>query len=137
MAAVTALPTRLERFFVSDAPDQGTVDAIAGSFASSGGDMKPVMRTVLNTDAFKDPNNFMNKIATELVAFTKPALLAWAADDKFFPAEHARRLAAILPDARVELITGSRTWVMRDQPERTAQLVAGLARRATARQAEV
>jgi pimeloyl-ACP methyl ester carboxylesterase len=64
-------------------------------------------------------------------------LLAWAADDKFFPAEHARRLAAILPDAQVEMIPGSRTWVMLDQPERTAHLIAELARRAAAQQAEV
>ena len=78
---------------------------------------------------------FMNQIATELVTFSRPALLAWAADDKFFPAEHARRLAAILPDARVELIPGSRTWVMRDQPERTAQLIGELARRAAAQPA--
>jgi pimeloyl-ACP methyl ester carboxylesterase len=74
----------------------------------------------------------MNQIAAELASFTKPALLAWAADDRFFPVEDARRLAAILPDAQVELIHGSRTWVMLDQPERTAQLVADLARRAAA-----
>ena len=80
-------------------------------------------------------DDFMNQIATELATFTRPALLAWAADDKFFPAEHARRLAAILPDARVELIPGSRTWVMRDQPERTAQLIGELARRAAAQPA--
>ena len=75
-------------------------------------------------------DDFMNQIAAELAAFTKPALLAWAEDDELFPAEHARRLAAILPDARVELVPASRTWVMRDQPERTASLVAELARRA-------
>jgi len=80
-------------------------------------------------------DDFMNQIATELATFTRPALLAWAADDKFFPAEHAGRLAAILPDARVELIPGSRTWVMRDQPERTAQLIGELARRAAAQPA--
>ncbi len=50
------------------------------------------------------------------------------------PAGHARQLAAILPDARVELVPGSRTWIMRDQPERTAALIAELARRAAARQ---
>ena len=77
----------------------------------------------------------MNQIATELAAFTKPALLAWAADDKFFPVEHARRLAAILPSAQLEVIADSRTWVMLDQPERTAELIAGLARRVTARHA--
>ncbi len=80
-------------------------------------------------------DEFMNKIAGELAGFTKPALLAWAADDKFFPVEHARRLAAILPDARVEVIPASRTWVMRDQPERAAGLIADLARWASARQA--
>jgi pimeloyl-ACP methyl ester carboxylesterase len=66
---------------------------------------------------------FMGQVAAELAGFTKPVLLAWAADDKFFPLAHARRLAGIAPDARLELIEGSRTWVMRDQPQRTAQLI--------------
>jgi pimeloyl-ACP methyl ester carboxylesterase len=71
---------------------------------------------------------FMGQIAAELAGFPKPVLLAWAADDKFFPLAHARRLAGILPDARLELIQGSRTWVMRDQPQRTAQLIGHFAR---------
>jgi pimeloyl-ACP methyl ester carboxylesterase len=71
---------------------------------------------------------FMSQIAAELAGFAKPALLAWAADDKFFPLAHARRLAGVLPDARLELIEGSRTWVMRDQPQRTAQLIGQFAR---------
>ena len=96
---------------------------------------KGVRRDLRRLTATLGDDDFMNQIATELAAFTKPALLAWAADDKFFPVEHARRLADILPDARVEVISGSRTWVMRDQPERTAHLVAGLARRAAARSA--
>jgi pimeloyl-ACP methyl ester carboxylesterase len=71
---------------------------------------------------------FMGQIAAELAGFTKPVLLAWAADDKFFPLVHARRLAGILPNARLELIERSRTWVMRDQPEQTADLIGGLGR---------
>jgi pimeloyl-ACP methyl ester carboxylesterase len=77
---------------------------------------------------------FMGQIAAELARFTKPALLAWAADDKFFPLAHARRLAGILPDARLALIKASRTWVMRDQPLWTAQLIAQLARHAATTQ---
>jgi pimeloyl-ACP methyl ester carboxylesterase len=77
---------------------------------------------------------FMGQIAAELAGFGKPVLLAWAADDKFFPLEHAQRLAGILPDARLALIDGSRTWVMRDQPERTAQLIGQFARRAATTQ---
>jgi pimeloyl-ACP methyl ester carboxylesterase len=71
---------------------------------------------------------FMGQVAAELAGFTKPVLLAFAADDKFFPLEHARRLAAILPHARLELIQASRTWVMRDQPQRTAHLIGRFAR---------
>lgn len=94
-----------------------------------------VRRDLRRLTAALGDDEFMTQIAAELAAFTKPALLAWAADDKFFPLEHVRQLAAILPDARVELIAGSRTWVMRDQPERTARLIAALARRAATRHA--
>jgi pimeloyl-ACP methyl ester carboxylesterase len=96
---------------------------------------KGVRRDLRRLTATLGNDDFMNQIATELDAFTKPALLAWAADDRFFPVEHARRLAAILPHAQLEVIADSRTWVMLDQPERTAELIAGLARRAAARQA--
>lgn len=102
---------------------------VAAYFADKG-----VQRDLRRLTAALGDDDFMNQIAAELASFTKPALLAWAADDKFFPAEHACRLAAILPDAEVELIPGSRTWIMRDQPERAAELIAGLARRAAARQ---
>jgi pimeloyl-ACP methyl ester carboxylesterase len=71
---------------------------------------------------------FMGQIAAEVAGFTKPVLLIWAAEDKFFPLEHARRLAGIIPNARLELIEGSRTWVMRDQPQQTAELIGRLAR---------
>jgi pimeloyl-ACP methyl ester carboxylesterase len=96
---------------------------------------KGVRRDLRRLTATLGDDDFMNQIATELAAFTKPALLAWAADDRFFPVEHARRLAAILPHAQLEVIADSRTWVMLDQPERTAELIAGLARRSAARQA--
>ncbi len=47
-------------------------------------------------------------------------LIAWAPEDRFFPLEHARRLAELLPDARVEEVPDSYTYVCEDQPERTA-----------------
>lgn len=69
------------------------------------------------------PDAFMMEISTELAGFDRPALLAWAVEDKFFPFSHAERLAAILPDARVERIERSRTLVMVDQPDRLASLL--------------
>jgi pimeloyl-ACP methyl ester carboxylesterase len=92
-------------------------------FADSG-----VRRDTRRVTAAMGDDAFMEQIAAELATFGKPALLAWAADDKFLPLEHARRLAGILPDARLELIPGSRTWVMRDQPDRTARLIREFAR---------
>ena len=125
-----SLPTAYGWLTHGDLPHYLIDQWVAAYFADRGvrSDLRR-LTAALGNDAF------MNQIATELVTFSRPALLAWAADDKFFPAEHARRLAAILPDARVELIPGSRTWVMRDQPERTAQLIGELARRAAAQPA--
>jgi len=125
-----SLPTAYGWLTHGQLPQDLIDDWVAAYFAHRG-----VRRDLRKLTAALGDDDFMNQIAAELAAFTKPALLAWAADDKFFPVEHARRLAAILPDARLELIAGSRTWVMRDQPARTAHLIAGLARRAAARQA--
>jgi pimeloyl-ACP methyl ester carboxylesterase len=59
--------------------------------------------------------------------FTKPALIAWSADDTFFAVEDGRRLAAALPDSRFELIEGARTFSMIDQPDVLAELIAEFA----------
>ena len=55
--------------------------------------------------------------------FDRPVMIAWSKDDKFFPLEHADRLAASFPDARVEWIEDSRTFSSEDQPERLASLI--------------
>jgi pimeloyl-ACP methyl ester carboxylesterase len=65
--------------------------------------------------------------AARLPGFTRPVLLAWAADDRLFPLGDAERLAALLPDARLEVIQGSRAFSMIDQPDRLAALVAAFA----------
>src|ERR1700757_915903 len=59
--------------------------------------------------------------------FTKPALIAWSADDVFFPGEDGQRLAAELPNAQLEIIDGARTFSMLDQPDRLAELIADIA----------
>ncbi|MBO0773285.1 MAG: alpha/beta fold hydrolase [Actinobacteria bacterium] len=107
------------------------IDGWVGAYFADRG----VRRDLRRLTAALGDDDFMHQVAAELGSFTGPALLAWAADDKFFPVEHARRLAAILPEARVELIEDSRTWVMLDQPDRTASLIAGLAHEAARRRA--
>ncbi|HTY28366.1 MAG TPA: alpha/beta hydrolase [Mycobacterium sp.] len=61
--------------------------------------------------------------AARLPRFTKPALVAWSADDVFFPQEDGRRLAAALPNSRLEVIDNARTYSMLDQPDALAALI--------------
>lgn len=74
--------------------------------------------------------------AARLPQFTKPALIAWSADDAFFPLDDGRRLAATLPDARLEVIENARTFSMLDQPDVLARLIADFASPAVLQQAE-
>ena len=62
-----------------------------------------------------------------LPRFTKPSLIAWSRDDAFFPLEDGRRLAATLPDSRLEVIDQARTFSMIDQPDALAGVIAGFA----------
>jgi pimeloyl-ACP methyl ester carboxylesterase len=66
----------------------------------------------------------------KLSSFEKPVLLVWSREDKFFKVEHAHRLAAIFPDARVEELTDAYTFVSWDQPDRVAELVGTFAAQA-------
>ena len=61
--------------------------------------------------------------AAQLSRFDGPALVAWAPEDRFFPWDHAERLATILPDAPLEPIADSWTYVPLDQPARLAELI--------------
>jgi pimeloyl-ACP methyl ester carboxylesterase len=65
--------------------------------------------------------------APKLAQFERPVLLAWGSEDKFFPVAHAHRLAAIFPDARVEEIPDTYTFVSWDQPGRLAELIGAFA----------
>lgn len=66
-----------------------------------------------------------NAAADRLPDFAKPALIAWSADDRVFPVADAHKLAADLPDSRVELVEDAYTFSMEDNPARLAQLIAG------------
>jgi len=69
----------------------------------------------------------MVQTGARLSGFTKPALIAWSADDTFFPLEDAQRLADALPDSRLEMIERARTFSMIDQPDVLANLLADFA----------
>ena len=62
--------------------------------------------------------------AKKLERFDKPALMVWAPEDRFFPNEHAHRLAELIPDGQVVEIRDSLAFLGEDQPERTAAAIA-------------
>jgi pimeloyl-ACP methyl ester carboxylesterase len=51
-----------------------------------------------------------------LADFQRPALVAWAAEDRVMPRDHGRQLADLMPDARLVEIPDSRTLIPEDQP---------------------
>jgi pimeloyl-ACP methyl ester carboxylesterase len=58
-----------------------------------------------------------------LPSFHRPALVVWAAEDRVMPPEHGRRLAELLPDARLVEVADSYTLVPLDQPASLARAV--------------
>jgi pimeloyl-ACP methyl ester carboxylesterase len=66
--------------------------------------------------------------AERLRTLAPPLLIAWAPEDRFFKLRYAQRLADEVPGARLERIEDALTFVPVDQPERTAELIAGFAR---------
>ncbi|MEO8092455.1 MAG: alpha/beta hydrolase [bacterium] len=73
--------------------------------------------------------------AERLGDFDRPTLFAWAPEDRFFKLSHAERLAAAIPDARIETIANAKTFVSLDQPERLAAVISAFMRETTTREA--
>lgn len=79
----------------------------------------------------RDADKFMGAVnprdtiraAEALREFDRPALIMWAAEDRFFKQRFAERLAADIPGARIERIDDSYAFTPIDQPERTAELI--------------
>lgn len=67
------------------------------------------------------------EVAARLPEFDKPTLIAWSADDLFFEVGDGKRLADIIPNARLEIIEGARTYSMVDRPDRLADLLSTIA----------
>lgn len=59
--------------------------------------------------------------------FDKPVLIAWAPEDRFFKLSYAERLVGAFPNAVLEQIQDSYTFVSIDQPQRTAELISAFA----------
>jgi pimeloyl-ACP methyl ester carboxylesterase len=122
-AMLAPLRTRLVRHRAFGALAHADIDDLAAEW------VKPVLT---NPRVRADLRRFtaslqvgtMLRTAARLPRFTKPALIAWSADDQFFPLEDGHRLAEALPNSRFKLIQRARTFSMIDQPDVLADLIA-------------
>jgi pimeloyl-ACP methyl ester carboxylesterase len=67
--------------------------------------------------------NTLVEAAEAFRAFDRPALVAWAAEDRIMPVEHGRRLAELLPQGRLVEIADSYTLIPEDQPVELAAAI--------------
>jgi pimeloyl-ACP methyl ester carboxylesterase len=86
-----------------------------------------VMRDLRKALAGLDPALLLDN-AARLPGFDRPVLIAWAPEDRFFKYDNARRLSMTFPDARLEEVPDSYTFVSWDQPDRVARLIGAFVR---------
>src|SRR5205085_9199814 len=67
---------------------------------------------------------YTREAAPRLPAFDRPALVVWSLDDRLFPLAHGHRLAALLPQGRLEVVEDAGAFIPEDQPDRLAALIA-------------
>ena len=108
-------------------PGEAVIDSYLTPGRASRGVRRDLGKVFGSVDA-----RYTIEAAQKLESFDKPVLLAWAAEDKLFPLEYARRFAAALPDATLEEIHDSYTFIAEDQPERLAEAIAAFVRRPAA-----
>jgi len=66
-------------------------------------------------------------VGTRLAGFSRPVLLCWAPEDRFFKVALAHRLLEAFPDVRLREVPGARTFVALDRPNVVAEEVIGFA----------
>ncbi len=120
--ALQPLRTRLGRQRAYGALAHGDIDELAAEWVVPALHDKGVRSDLRRLTGSLNQGSML-RAAEGLPDFRKPALVAWSADDAFFPLEDGQRLAATLPDARLEVISNSKTFSMIDQPDRLAGLI--------------
>ncbi len=65
----------------------------------------------------------MEEVCERLRSFDRPTLVVWTPEDRVQRPEHGRRLAELMPNARLVEIEDSYTLIMRDQPAAFARAI--------------
>ena len=100
----------------------GIPDEVLDSWARPGFEDRNVRRDTIKLVRSLSPR-LTREALEQLRDFDRPTLLAWAPEDRFFKLRNAERLAAAIPNSRLELIRDSKAFTQEDQPERLAELI--------------
>ena len=92
--------------------------AIFGGFAASARVRREAVRLTADLHA-----RYTMAATAAIETWPKPVLVAWGDGDQLFPMAHARRLADAFPNAELQTIEDSSTYVMLDQPDQTATAI--------------
>lgn len=84
-------------------------------FSGARRDVTRVLRGISNRYTLEAARNFAH--------FSRPVLIVWGENDLFFPARFAVRLQQAFPDAQLQYLPHSRSFVPVDQPDRLAQSI--------------
>jgi pimeloyl-ACP methyl ester carboxylesterase len=123
LGAIQRSPLGFGLLISHDSLDPQVIDSWLRPFFSNRGVRRDVIKFLRAIS-----NRYTLEAAERLRDFDRPALIAWAPEDRFFKLIYGERLAAAIPDARLVRIEDSRTFVSEDQPERLAELIRGFVR---------
>jgi len=115
-----------QRMFLKSVCTNPPAGAAGSRIFEAFADDKGARRDALRVTQSLEPSVTLGAVDA-LRSFSKPVLLAWGDADKLFPLEHARRLEADFPDARLRIIAGASTYVMLDRPDEVAAAIQAFA----------
>ena len=107
---------------------RGVSDELSDRWARPFFDLPATRRDVLGTLATIDSADTI-AAAERLRSFDRPAVVAWAEGDRFFPRRLAEQLVGDIPGARLVAIRDSYAFTPIDRPEATTELITGLVAR--------
>ncbi|CAN5602675.1 alpha/beta fold hydrolase [soil metagenome] len=98
--------------------DVGTLDSYMKSLIH-----EPEIRRDLTHFLSQVSNRYTLDAARSFANFDRPVLIVWGENDIFFSSKLAKRLQRDFPDATLEFVPKSCTFVPEDQPERLVELI--------------
>jgi len=125
IAQLGRFPAMQRAFFATVSrtkPDMRLVGMLMHRFAADAGVREDLRQTICAISP-----RITLEAAKHFAAFQRDVLVLWGTDDRFFPVELGRRLAAAFPNARFQTIEGARLFVSADAPVAVSDAIAAFA----------